>query len=329
MAKIIERAAKVEVLLATYNGERYLREQIDSILDQDYPNLRVLAWDDGSTDHTVEILNSYAARYPERLRVCTGGGPTGHPKWNFQRLMKASTAEYLCFSDQDDIWLPQKVSLSVRTMLRLEETRGRTMPLLVFTDLRVVNEQLETLHPSFWKQTELRVTNVHQLSRALGQNVVTGCTAMINRSMSDLAVHMAEETEMHDDWICLLAAALGAAQPIPQCTVLYRQHSNNVIGARQQHKSLKQIKSRIFVGENRRRVRLRRERQAEALLRLHGHLMTRQGRELLEAYLQSGRDESAWRRIATTVRFGFYRSGLLKNITTMMDLFRWKSTDPI
>src|SRR5271156_5979852 len=96
---------EVEVLLATYNGARFLREQLDSILAQDYGNFRVLARDDGSSDETVEILVQYAEDFPDRVRVMPAGIATGNPQSNFLLLMRASTAEYVCFADQDDVWL--------------------------------------------------------------------------------------------------------------------------------------------------------------------------------------------------------------------------------
>ncbi len=133
-------------------------------------------------DGTSAILEEYAARLPERVRVCAGGEATGHPKRNFLRLMQASAAEYVCFADQDDVWLPHKVSLTLSAMQRLEERYGRETPLLVFTDLRVVDERLRMLHRSFWRRAGLRAENIHRLERVLGENVVTGCTAMMNRS---------------------------------------------------------------------------------------------------------------------------------------------------
>jgi hypothetical protein len=318
---------EVEILLATYNGERYLREQIDSILGQDYPNLRLLASDDGSSDGTVAILNEYAARFPDQVRVLPKMEASGHPKRNFLRLMKAATAAYIGFSDQDDVWIPEKVSLTMQTMLRMEGKSGKATPLLVFTDLRVVDEQLQTLHPSFWKRAGLRVKNVHRLQRVLGENVVTGCTAMINRSMCELAMRMPEEAEMHDRWICLLSAALGAAEAIPQPTVLYRQHGSNAIGSAEEDTSLGGLASRARESSGRRKDRLRCERQAEALLRLHGQQMAPERREMLEAYLRSGRSERAWERVGTTLRYGFFRSGLLKSAATIVELYKSRSID--
>lgn len=318
----------VEVLLATYNGERYIREQIDSILAQDFPDLRILARDDGSTDRTEEILDECASQYPDRIRVCTDGSATGHPKRNFLRLMKATTADYLCFADQDDVWLPEKISLTFEAMQRLEDQYGKATPLLTFTDLRVVNEKLETIHPSFWKRSGLQVESIHRLQRVLDENPVTGCTALINRSMCDLAAQMPEEADMHDWWIALLAASLGAAEVVRQPTVLYRQHGSNVVGSAKPETSLSGLAGRTLKSANRRRARLKCERQAEALLRLHGNQMETSHRKMLAAYLDSRRSKSVWKRIGTTVRYGFYRSSMLKNLATIVDLLRSQSITP-
>ena len=319
--------SKVEVLLATYNGARYLREQIDSILGQDYANLVVLAWDDGSTDGTQAILEEYAMRFPGRVQVCAGGEATGHPKLNFLRLMQASTAEYVCFADQDDVWLPHKVSLTMAAMRRMETRYGAQAPLLVFTDLRVVDERLQTLHRSFWQRAGLRAENIHRLERVLGDNVVTGCTAMMNRSLCTLATQMPAEAEMHDRWVGLLAAALGAAEPIAEQTVLYRQHGRNVVGSKQADASLSGLVSRSQHDDGRRAERLKSEHQVRALLRLHGAQLSPERRSVLEAYLRSGESDSAWSRVGITLRYGFYRSGLLRSGATIVDLWRARSTD--
>jgi hypothetical protein len=318
---------EVEILLATYNGELYLREQIDSILGQDYPNLRLLASDDGSSDGTVAILDEYAARFPDRVRILPKIEPSGHPKRNFLRLMKAASGEYISFSDQDDVWIPEKVSLTMEALLRLENKNGKATPLLVFTDLRVVDQQLKTLHPSLWKRAGLRVENVHRLQRVLGENLVTGCTAMINRSMCNLALQMPEEAEMHDRWICLLSATFGAAEALPRATVLYRQHGNNVIGSAEEDTTLSGLAARARESSGRRRERLTSERHVEALLRLHGQQMPPDRREMLESYLHSGRSESAWERVRITLRYGFFRSGLLRSAATVVELYKSRSFD--
>ncbi len=137
---------RVEVLLATHNGQQFVREQINSLLGQDYANLTVLARDDGSTDRTQDVLKEYALRFPDRFRVLELAGANGGMNNNFLSLMKASTADYVCFSDQDDVWLyPDKVSRTKRMMDNIERTSETHTPLLVFTDLRVVR-------PKTWRR---------------------------------------------------------------------------------------------------------------------------------------------------------------------------------
>jgi glycosyltransferase involved in cell wall biosynthesis len=131
----------VTILLATYNGERYLREQIDSLLAQTHP-VRVLARDDGSRDGTVSILRDYAERWPQRFALLEDDSGTGHAKWNFLRLTDTAVQipgiDYLAFADQDDVWMPEKIELEMKAMRQLEKRYGATVPLLVFSDLSVV-----------------------------------------------------------------------------------------------------------------------------------------------------------------------------------------------
>ena len=173
----------VEVLLGTYNGERFLREQIDSILEQDYPSVRILARDDASTDGTMAILSHYAEQAPERFTVLPGREASGGAQWNFLRLMQASEAAFVCFADQDDVWLPDKISRSMRALHDLEARYGADVPLLVFSDLRVVDEELHSLHESYWANEVICADDIHRLPRILQQNVVTGCTATLNRAL--------------------------------------------------------------------------------------------------------------------------------------------------
>ncbi|SNT27901.1 Glycosyl transferase family 2 [Granulicella rosea] len=318
---------EAEVLLATFNGARFLREQIDSILSQTYAPLRIVVSDDGSSDETPAILAEYASRLPDRFRVLPSRRPTGHPKWNFLRLMQASTAPYVCFADQDDVWLPDKISATMRAMRELERVQPAGTPLLVFTDLRVVDAQLRTLHESYWARNRLRVSNIHRLARVLGENPATGCTMMLNRALCELAREMPVEAEMHDRWAALLAASLGAAAYVSEPTMLYRQHDRNVIGSAALDESLEGLAVRALSDSSRRRERLKSERQAEALLRLHGAAMSEEKRKLLESYLESGRSESSLRRVGLTLRYGFFRSGLLRSAATIADLWRARSSD--
>ena len=320
------RQPEVEVLLATYNGEQFIREQIESILTQDYSCLRILASDDGSRDETVTILVEYAQQYPSRFRMLAQQERTGSAKANFLRLMKASTAEYACFADQDDVWLPSKVGRSMEAMQRLENQYGKNLPLLVFTDLRVVDEHLKTIHSSMWNLMDVDPKCIHRLERVVNRSLVTGCTSMINRPMLELARTMPEGATMHDRWIGLLAAAMGAAAFLPDQTVFYRQHENNVIGAGTKPSFIASVR-RAVNGRGRRAERARSEREAALLLDLYGSRMSERSAAILRAYLQSGRSESAMKRVAMTLRYRFTRGNLLKDLVTLFDLAFAKSDE--
>jgi len=314
----------IEVLLATYNGARFLREQIESILSQDYQALCILAADDGSQDDTPAILAEYAERFPKRLRVLGGAAPTGSAKANFLRLMHHASEAYVCFSDQDDVWLPSKVKLSLETMQALEQRHSAQAPLLVFTDLRVVDQHLQTLHPSMWALAGIEPENAKRLQRLLAQSIVTGCTMMINRPLLELARQMQPQATMHDRWIGLLAASMGATAFVREPQVLYRQHDSNVVGATIRDNSLQGLWRRLTNNDKRLQLRLAQESQVEALRRQHWKEMSTVNTVLLDRYLESSRSANSFNRIWMTLRHGFIRQGLLANLALLLEPLRNK-----
>lgn len=220
---------KVEILLATYDGEGYLREQLDSILNQDYENWIVRASDDASTDGTYEILAEYKEKYPDKFILEKNKKGFGSAKLNFFHLMKQSTCDYVMCCDQDDVWLPNKISLTYQEMKGLEDGE---CPVLVHTDLKVVDATLQTLSDSFFEHSNLRKEFCYR--DVLIQNHVTGCTMMMNRALVDL---MNQETDhevilMHDWMAAILATGLGKVGFVDCPTILYRQHAVNSVGAK-------------------------------------------------------------------------------------------------
>lgn len=319
---MIQRRQQIEVLLATFNGERFLGQQIDSILAQDHPATTILARDDGSADATRDILAHYAALHPTRLRILPDSAPTGSARLNFLALMQAAEAPYIAYADQDDVWLPTKLSKSLAAMQSLEREHPTGTPLLVFTDLAIVDEALKPLHPSMWKRLRIDPSAALSLPRLLGRSVVTGCTMLINRPLLTLARQMPTEATMHDRWIALLAAALGATAYLPADTVLYRQHGRNVVGANPADASLHGLVNRTADNRGRLAERLRSEDQAAALLRLHRGRISASNANLMELYLRSGQSHSSLARVWLTLRHRFTRGGLLLNLALLRDLLR-------
>ena len=145
----------IHILLASYNGETYLAEQLDSLLNQTEQNFLLFAQDDRSTDGTYALLCDYAARFPEKISVCQNTVNSGAAKWNFLDMISKHDTDYLMLCDQDDVWRPDKVETTLRAMQEAERIYGNREPILVFTDLCVVGENLHVLHPSFRTMSKL------------------------------------------------------------------------------------------------------------------------------------------------------------------------------
>ena len=225
---------KVNILLSTYNGEQYLKEQVKSIQDQTYQDWQLLIRDDGSTDGTVEIIQELVAQ-DERIRFINQGAieNLGVIK-SFHALLKYEKADLYCFSDQDDVWLPEKIALQVAEA----EKHPQEVPLLVYTDLKVVDENLNVQHESMIR-TQSDYANT-ELIQELTENTVTGGVAMINHALADLWTGQEKHALlMHDWYLALLATAFGKLIYIDRPTELYRQHSSNVLGARTLRKRVK------------------------------------------------------------------------------------------
>jgi glycosyltransferase involved in cell wall biosynthesis len=222
----------IDILLATYNGGAYLEEQLVSIEAQTHSNWRLIARDDGSADGTPDSLARFQDRHPDKVTIIQDDDGNLGLVQNFSRLMSVSTAPYAAFCDQDDVWVPEKLSVCLERMRELEAEHGSDKPLLVFTDLTIVNEELKVIHPSFWQYQSLQPQRCNDLNRLLLQNVVTGCTALISRSLIRKAVPIPEGAIVHDWWLALVAAGFGRSRFVSLPTVLYRQHSLNVIGAK-------------------------------------------------------------------------------------------------
>ena len=223
---------RIDILLATYNGAAFLNQQLGSVESQTHRNWRLIVRDDGSTDKTPEIIEAFRARHPDKVVVLRDEDGNLGVVRNFSRLMEHAGACYVAFCDQDDVWKPEKLKLSLQEMRALEAEHGPEKPLLVFSDLTVVDENLKVIRISFWKYQGLRPERCNILSRLLFQNVVTGCTTLMNKPLVDKSMPIPAEAVVHDWWVALVAAAFGFAGHMEKQTVLYRQHGENILGAR-------------------------------------------------------------------------------------------------
>jgi|HubBroStandDraft_5_1064220.scaffolds.fasta_scaffold14095_1 glycosyltransferase involved in cell wall biosynthesis len=215
-----------DVILAVFNGQTYLPEMLDSLLSQTTRDFNVLVRDDGSRDKSLEILESYKPRFDGRLSVITGE-PSGSATANFGILMRETKADYALLADQDDVWKPEKVELTLRSLKEAEAKYGRSTPIYFATDIAVVNKDLELISASYWKWKRLRPSMMSNLSQSLICVPIQGMASGLNRALLDLANPVAEKAISHDWWAQLIAAAMGKVICDPTVTALYRVHGGN------------------------------------------------------------------------------------------------------
>lgn len=220
---------KIAILMATYNGEKYICQQIDSILSQTCKDWEIYIHDDGSTDDTIAAVESYVEKYPDKIHLIDGKS-TGGAKYNFFYMFGQVEAPYYMTCDQDDVWLEKKIELTYDKMLAIEDKAD--IPCLVYTELRVVDSELNTIADTM---SEYQSLDCHKrtINQFILQNSVTGCTMMMNRALRDKMLHITniDNTIMHDWWAALVAAQFGKTAFIDEPTILYRQHGDNSLGA--------------------------------------------------------------------------------------------------
>ena len=227
----------IDILLAVYNGEKYLSALLDSVFSQSYTNWRLLVRDDGSTDSSIDILKNYQQKYPGKIVIVKDNLSRLGIAANFGELMKQTNTDYIMFCDQDDIWLPNKIELSIKVM-RATEKEYPDLPIMVHTDLQVVDENLNLIDNSMWHLNAIDPQTANDFSMLIVRNAVTGCAMMINRKAKNLSLPIPAEAAVHDWWIAMSTAKTGKIIEIPIAAILYRQHKANVIGANVRKKTL-------------------------------------------------------------------------------------------
>lgn len=221
----------VMILMAAYNGEKYIAEQIESILSQTETDWKLVIQDDCSKDKTVEIIKKYVKKCPGKIFLVELKAPFCNAKSNFSAMLGFADTDYMMTCDQDDVWLPDKIKSTLEKMHELEEGFGHCKPLLVHTDLKVVNEKLNMISDSMFVRQNLNSSR-DKFNNLLVQNIVTGCTMMVNSALLNLVYEVPEQAIMHDWWLALIAAAFGHIGFINEPTVLYRQHDSNAVGSK-------------------------------------------------------------------------------------------------
>lgn len=226
----MEAKDRIAILLATYNGEKFLSEQLDSLFTQSVQNFKIYIRDDGSNDGTIEIIQKYIYRYPERIVLSKDGTLHRGAKNSFLWLLEHISAQYYMFCDQDDVWLPFKIE---HTLSRMKEVESKhpTKAIMIHTDLKIVDANLNVINDSFWNWGKFNVDLNKKFNFAAIGNVFTGCTMMINDNAKKYIFPINNTVKLHDEWIGLAITKYGKVENLKEQTILYRQHGNNVCSA--------------------------------------------------------------------------------------------------
>ena len=290
----------IDILLSVFGKSPFLPEMLQSLQEQSLQGASLICRKDSPDDtfilplqcqHPVKVLNG-----DEHL------GVTG----SYWELLKNSTAEYAMFADQDDVWHADKISVTLNFMRKQEDIYGKKMPLLVHTDLQICDEKLNVSHKSFIESQALD-PELTQLRHLMIQNNVTGCTIMINRALKQLLRPFPPEAICHDWYIALAAAAFGKVAFLPEATLDYRQHKNNVFGAAGRwpqkicHASLH-------------KMLIKTQQQAGAFVRQYADLLSKEQTDILFAWAECETEASYIKKLKQVLKYKLRKNDLLRTV---------------
>lgn len=217
----------VDILLATFNGEPFVAEQLDSILAQSNDRWRIVIRDDGSTDRTKAICQAYAKKHSDRITLAEDTAGNLGVVGCFGRLLSLATAPYIMFCDQDDVWLPHKVAVQWQAIKEFEATRGCDHPIAIFTDALVVDRSLRPLADSLLRYINRPGERGRALNCLCVEGHCYGCTMILNRALANRVGIIPGGVISHDWWCGLVAAAFGSLIFVNCAPIKHRRHTAN------------------------------------------------------------------------------------------------------
>jgi glycosyltransferase involved in cell wall biosynthesis len=317
------------ILMATYNGAAHLESQLASISGQTFTEWVMLVRDDGSTDATANLLDAWSRR-DARIQVIKDGRGNLGAAGNFAALVALAVVRaepWIAFSDQDDVWLVNKLEKQIQIMRALETRHGADVPALVYTDLEVVDESLYPISPSFMARQHIANPAAPPLTTVLVQNHVVGCTMLFNRTLLTLASPQPVIARMHDWWIALCAYGAGMPYYLDYPTVRYRQHRGNQIGAGGYARLLRVANWRPLLAKLNRLFAVSRGQAGALLTRLEERGVLASDTRTVLAVFASLESKSLFVRLALLRRLGFSaQNGLLTLLLYLQTIFLTKVT---
>lgn len=255
----------IAILMASYNGEKYIKEQIDSILAQTYQNFILYINDDSSKDSTNAILADYVKHYPEQIVVSRNDSSRHGATENFADLFaKVPAASYYVFCDQDDTWEPEKLATMLPVLKKLEGTS--LTPALVYCRMNIVDQNLNVISPSLEDFSGHDIGTSEHLEKILLNSYVPGCAMMFNQSLKNIIHSIPESVQFHDWWVLLVAAACGSIERVDISLANYRQHLGNTIGITKTQSSFSKLLSNLSPARFKNHAKIQRNNREQAAL---------------------------------------------------------------
>lgn len=215
----------VAILLATYNGEKYIEQQLLSIINQTYTNLHIYISDDASIDNTVTIVKKYADLYPNKISLNINKDNIGYIA-NFNLLISLCQEDYIAFSDQDDIWETNKIEIELNTLLK-QESLHKDKCIMVHSDLSCINENNQEIYQSFFKHKHYHFSNKKSIGAIIGYCGIMGNTMLFNKKLKELVGELPKDIDFHDYFISIINECFGKRVTIKKPLVKYRIHGDN------------------------------------------------------------------------------------------------------
>lgn len=223
--------ATIGILLATFNGARFLPAQLRSIAAQTHTDWHLTVRDDASDDDTPAILAAFARAHRGKVTIVKDHHGRLGALGDFNRLLQLAREPYLAFADQDDVWRPRKLERALTRIRALEATQPEGRACLVHADRSIVNAAGDEVAPSYWRSRGIKPSDFGTLESHLGFCVAAGSAMLINRSLADLSAPIPDAARMYDCWIELVANGLGAVAWVDEIALDHRRHGANASGA--------------------------------------------------------------------------------------------------
>lgn len=308
----------IYIIMCTYNGEKYIKEQIDSILNNSITDWQLYISDDGSTDSTYALASKYAKDCPQKIILSTHIG-TADPSMHFLEKIRDISMimhddDYIMLCDQDDIWYKNKIELTLKHMSNQIVRYGNRIPLLVCTDVEVVNEKKEQLSESFRRMIHYSIKKL-DAAHLLMEHKAQGCTIMINKVLADKVRELPVVETKHDMWLEMLAVTMGKVDYVDEPTMAYRRHAEQYTAGEMRFwkmvlEQLKHMKDQKYMVYGL-------APQTQEFMRIYGGELEYNCKELMEKFATL-EQQGFWQKRFNIIKYHMWKTGVIRNIGMMI-----------